>query len=115
MAAGQGVVGDTAPGVVVLDDSDPRTPPGSATFESVNFSVEDPAVANVNQSFEKPLECVVTLKAPGATRVLCVVDPGAGEHLNFAVAIEARAPEPGEATSGTFELGEFVEQTAEPG
>jgi hypothetical protein len=107
MMASQGYVGQTAEGQVVLQDADPRTE--GATYDTVAFSAEDDVVAAVASHPDDPLRCTVLLLAPGTTRVLCVVDPGEGEPLNFAADVESLAPVPGEAVGGTFTLGEFVE------
>lgn len=112
--AGVGIVGQIAHSGVVLQDDDPRTE--GATYETVTFSAEDPAVAAVAAAPDDPLKCTVLLLAAGMTKVLCHVDPGAGEPFDLEVDVEARARTPGEATpvGSTFELGEFVEQTPQP-
>jgi hypothetical protein len=105
-----GFIGQTAEGVVVLQDNDPRTE--GATYETVTFTSEDEAIAAVAQFPNDPLRCNVLLIAPGTTRIVCSVDPGSGEPFTLAVDVEAQLPPPGEAVPGgsTFTLGEFVEQ-----
>lgn len=104
----QGFIGQTAEGRVVLHDADPRTE--GATYETATFASENDSVAAVAAHPDDPLRCNVLLLSAGATRVICDVDPGEGDVLNFAVDIESLVPPPGEAVGGTFELGEFVEQ-----
>lgn len=104
----QGFVGQTAEGQVALQDANPHSE--GATFEAATFESEDPGVAAVAAHPDDPLRCNVLLVGAGATRVLCHVDPGQGETLEFAVEVEAALPAPGEAVGGTFELGEFTEQ-----
>ena len=59
---------------VTLEDADPRTE--GATYDTVAFATEDPAVAAVAVHPDDPLSCNVLLLAVGTTRVLCTVDPG---------------------------------------
>lgn len=109
LAEGQGHVGAEWLGEVVLDDDNPLTPPGSATYDTVNFSVRDPEIASVEQNEAEPLKCLVTLLAVGQTEVRAMVDARKGEEvvpLPFVAEIEAVELEPGEATSGTF-TGKF--------
>ena len=89
--ASQGYVGQTSTGQVTLEDADPRTE--GATYDTVAFATEDPAVAAVAVHPDDPLSCNVLLLAVGTTRVLCTVDPG-GEPLNFAADVEVLERQP---------------------
>ena len=104
--ASQGIVGQIAEGTVVLADVDPNTPT-SLPPESVTFGSDDETVATVVQNGVDPLKCTVALVGVGTTTITSTVDPGQGDPFDLAVDVEARAPEPGEAVSGTFELGAF--------
>ena len=111
MAAGQGVVGNVAHGVLNLEDDRPDTT-GAKAPESVEFESEDETVATVGPDPDAPddqLRLLVTLVGVGSTRILAHVDPGEGTPWDKETTVEARAPEPGEAVAegSTFELGAF--------
>ena len=110
LMAGQGFVGQVAHGMVVLQDNDPRTT-GAKAPESVTYETEDPDVVAVAAHPDDQLQLTVLLLAAGATRVLAHVDPGEGDPFTLATDVEALERTPGEAVGGTFELGEFVEQS----